>query len=259
MKIQVLGGAREVGGSCLSVETDSAKIALDYGTKLDQEPKRLPKDFDAVVISHAHLDHTGNLLSLCKNNNPTIVGSDITRDVTVDLLHDMVKIQTEKGNNEYNDSHAENVNASWWSRDQVALPGVKINLHSAGHVAGAKITSLEAENKRIVYTGDFCLHDSEILRGCRLDEIPKNPDLLITESTYGGKVRPPRTQLVDEFMEQMQTVMERRGNVLIPTFAFHRSQEMAKRLERRNRTWRSSTLPRLYHLESCTQNRWVLQ
>ena len=151
MKIQVLGAAREVGGSYISVETDSAKVALDYGTKIDEQPKKLPKDFDAVVISHAHLDHTGSLLSLCKNNNPTIVGSDITREVTVDLLHDMVKIQTEKGNTEFNDNHAENVGDCWWNRDSIAMPGVKINMQPAGHVAGARITSLEAEGKRIVY------------------------------------------------------------------------------------------------------------
>ena len=232
MKIQVLGGAREVGGSCLSVESDSCKVALDYGVKLEDEtPKKYPRDFDAVVISHAHLDHTGSLLSLCKNNSPTIVGSDITRDVTVDLLHDMVKIQNEKGNRDYDDGTAEKVGACWWSRDSIALPGMNIKLQSAGHVAGAKMTSIEADKKRLVYTGDFCTHDTEILTGCRLETIPKKPDLLITESTYGGKVRPSREQLVHDFMQQMHTTMKRKGNVLIPTFAFHRSQEMAKRLD----------------------------
>ncbi len=232
MKIEVLGGAREVGGSCISVETDSCKVALDYGTKLeDENMKKFPKDFDAVFISHAHLDHTGSLLGLVKNSSPTIVGADITRDVTVDLLHDMVKIQTEKGNFEFNDGHAEKVAASWWSRDSVALPGMNVKLQSAGHVAGAKITSIEAEKKRIVYTGDICLHDTEILNGCRLETIPKKPDLLITESTYGGKVRPPRKQLVNDFMKQTYITMKRGGNVLIPTFAFHRSQEMAKRID----------------------------
>jgi len=232
LKIEVLGGAREVGGSCISVETDSAKVALDYGIKLDAEhPKKLPKDFDAVVISHAHLDHTGSLLSLCKNNNPTIVGSDITRDVTVDLLHDMVNIQNEKGNVEFNSDTAERVRNSWWSREAVALPGLKIQLQSAGHVAGAKTTSLYSEKKRVVYTGDFCIHDTEILQGCKVESLPKNPDVLVMECTYGGKTRPPREELVDEFMQQMLTVMERGGNVLIPTFAFHRSQEMAKRLD----------------------------
>lgn len=231
MKIQVLGGAREVGGSCISVETDSCKVALDYGTKIEEELKKFPKDFDAVIISHAHLDHTGSLLRLCKSNRPTIVGSDITREVTVDLLHDMVKIQNEDGNHEFDDSVADKVGGCWWSRDSVAMPGMNIQLQSAGHVAGAKMTSLEAEKKRLVYTGDFCIHDTEILHGCRLETIPKKPDLLITESTYGGKVRLPREQLVSEFMHQMQVTMKRKGNVLIPTFAFHRSQEMAKRID----------------------------
>jgi len=231
LKIEVLGGAREVGGSCISVETDSAKVALDYGIKLDAEPKKLPKDFDAVIISHGHLDHTGSLLSLCKKNNPTIVGSDITRDVTVDLLHDMVKIQNEKGIFDFEDSHAEKVRNCWWSRDSFALPGLKVQLQSAGHVAGAKITSLLTEDKRVLYTGDFCLHNTEILQGCKLETLPKKPDVLISESTYGGKVRPERSELIDEFIQQMLATMERGGNVLIPTFAFHRSQEMAKRID----------------------------
>ena len=97
MKIEVLGGAREVGGSCIAIETDSSKVALDYGTKLDGPMQTLPKDFDAVIISHAHLDHSGSLLSLSKEN-PLLIGSPITRDVTGDLLRDMIKIQNEKGN-----------------------------------------------------------------------------------------------------------------------------------------------------------------
>jgi len=230
LEIKVLGGAREVGGSCLSVETDSCKIALDYGIKLDGEPKKLPTDFDAVIISHAHLDHTGSLLNLSKHN-PTIVGAGITRDVTVDLLHDMVKIQTEKGNFDYNDQHAERIGQCWWVRDAIALSGMKVNLQHAGHVAGAKITCLEAEGKKIVYTGDICTHDTEILKGCKVETLPKKPDVLITESTYGGKVRAPRQQLLDEFMEDLLKTMDNKGNVLIPTFAFHRSQEMAKRID----------------------------
>ncbi len=230
VEIKILGGAREVGGSCLSVETDSCKVALDYGIKLDSEPKKLPTDFDAVIISHAHLDHTGSLLSLSKHN-PTIVGAEITRDVTVDLLHDMVKIQTEKGNFEYTDHHAERIRQCWWARDAIALSGMKIDLQSAGHVAGAKVTSIEAEGKKIVYTGDICLHDTEILKGCKLEALPKRPDMLITESTYGGKVRAPRQKLIDELMEDLLKTIDNKGNVLIPTFAFHRSQEMAKRID----------------------------
>jgi len=230
LEIKILGGAREVGGSCISVESDSCKIALDYGIKLDDgETKKFPTDFDAVIISHAHLDHTGSLLNLSKHN-PTIVGAEITRDVTVDLLHDMVNIQTEKGNLEYKAHHAERIRQCWWARDSIALTGMKINLQPAGHVAGAKVTSIEAEGKKIVYTGDICTHDTEILQGCKIDTLPKRPDVLITESTYGGKVRAPRQQLIDDLMEELLKTMDNKGNVLIPTFAFHRSQEMARRI-----------------------------
>jgi Cft2 family RNA processing exonuclease len=230
LKIELLGGAREVGGSCIAIETESCKIALDYGTKIDEEAKKLPKNFDAIIISHAHLDHSGSLLSLSEKN-PVLVGSKITRDVTVDLLHDMVKIQNGKGNFEFGSMHANRIGNCWWTRDSIALPGMNIQMFPAGHVAGAKITAIQSEGKKIVYTGDFCIHDTEILEGCKLETLPKRPDVLITESTYGGKVRPPRNELIDQFLKQMLCTMERKGNVLIPTFAFHRSQEMAKRID----------------------------
>jgi len=230
LKIEVLGAAREVGGSCIAVETDSCKVALDYGTKLDGEAKKLPDDFDAVVISHAHLDHSGGLLNLCKQK-PLIIGSEITRAITVDLLHDMIKIQNEKGIFDFEDSYADTIGGCFHTSDSTVLDGVKIQLQSAGHVAGAKITTLQSEGKKIVYTGDFCFHNTEILQGCKSEVLSKRPDVLIAESTYGGKVRPARTELINQFFRQMRFTMERRGNVLIPTFAFHRSQEMAKRID----------------------------
>ena len=192
--------------------------------------QKLPKDFDVVIISHAHLDHSGSLLSLSKEN-PLLIGSPITRAVTGDLLRDMIKIQNEKGNFDFTISHAENIDGCWHTGESYALQGLKIQLQSAGHVAGAKITTLQAEGKRIVYTGDFCFHDTEILQGCKPESIPKRPDVLITESTYGGKVRPPRYELINQLLKQLLFTMKHKGNILIPTFAFHRSQEMAKRID----------------------------
>jgi uncharacterized protein len=233
LKIRVLGGAREVGGSCIAVETEQCKVALDYGIKMDDVTDEYPKNFDAVVISHAHLDHSGSLPRLTKSRNKqAIVGSKITRDITVDLLKDMIKIQNEKTNTiTFDDQAANQVRDSWMPTENLSLPGMNIKLLPAGHVAGAKMVGVFSEGKTIVYTGDFCIHNTEILEGCNLDVLPKEPDLLISESTYGGKVRPPRSQLTRQFLDRLSSTMRNRGNILIPTFAFHRSQEMAKRID----------------------------
>ncbi|MCK5593424.1 MBL fold metallo-hydrolase, partial [Candidatus Bathyarchaeota archaeon] len=241
MKIHFLGGVREVGGSCIAIETNSGKVALDYGIKVGKNfTGQFPRDFDAVIISHAHLDHSGSLLDLSRTNS-VIVGSRMTRDVTTDLLRDMVKIQRMNGKNfPYNNHDADNVRKLWWIRDSIALPGMSIRLYPAGHVAGARMTSIHAEGKEILYTGDFCLHDTEILEGSKPEKLPQKPDALIIESTYGGKVRLPRNELVDQLFKQILRTIERKGNVLIPAFAFHRSQEMAKRIDQ---AMKNSVLP----------------
>ncbi len=229
MNIQFHGGVAEVGGSCIAVETDDARIALDYGIKVgDETSNGLPNDFDVFVISHAHLDHSGNLLSLA-SGNPVIVGSGMTREITADLLRDMVKIQHMKGNNfPYSRQDVENIRRSWWVREAVALPGMSIQLYPAGHVAGARMIGIQGDGREILYTGDFCLHDTMILEGAELESLPKNPDALIIETTYGGETRLKRSELVDLFLKRILDTIEREGNVLIPAFAFHRSQEIAK-------------------------------
>ena len=194
-KIHFLGGVREVGGSCIAIETNYGKVALDYGIKVGEKAfNQFPRDFDAVIISHAHLDHSGSLLDL-SHTNPVIVGSRMTRDVSIDLLRDMVKIQRMNGNNfPYNNRDAENVKQAWWIRDSVALPGMAIRLYPAGHVAGAKMTNIHTEDKEVLYTGDFCLHDTEILEGSKPETLPKEPEALIVESTYGGTIRLQRSE-----------------------------------------------------------------
>ena len=140
--------------------------------------------------------------------------------------------------NEYNgtplgfdNQTVEQVKGSWNPMDTMALADMKIALYPAGHVAGAAMTGIYAEGKSLLYTGDFCLHDTEILVGANPQLLPKEPDVLISESTYGGTIRSQRTELVDQLLSEIRSTLKHRGNVLIPTFAFHRSQEMAKRID----------------------------
>ena len=233
MKIRVLGAAREVGGSCIEVATDHSKVALDYGIKLEGTTDQYPKNFDAIIVSHAHLDHSGSLLRLSKSRNKqVIVGSKITRDATVELLKDMIKVNEYNGTPlGYDNQTVDQVKGAWVPTDTLALADMNIELYPAGHVAGAAMTGIRAEGKSLLYTGDFCLHDTEILVGCNPQLLPQQPDVLISESTYGGTVRQQRSELIDQMYAEISYTIKHRGNVLIPTFAFHRSQEMAKRID----------------------------
>jgi len=232
MKIAFHGGIREIGGSCTTVETRDAKISLDYGIKIgDNAHHDLPKDLDAVLISHAHLDHTGSLLELT-DSNVTIIGLEATREITAELLQDQIKVQQINDTTvPYDKNDVNKVKKLWWARRSSALPGMEIQLYHAGHVLGASMISIKTEEKTILYTGDFCLHDTEILQGSPYTELPKNPDVLIMESTYGGEIMPERTTLLQRFFSEIHRAMEKKGNILIPVFAFHRSQEMAKRID----------------------------
>jgi uncharacterized protein len=243
MNIRVLGAAKEVGGSCIAVENEKCKVALDYGIKLDAVTDQYPKNFDAIIISHAHLDHTGSLPRLSKSRNPQkIFGSKITRDITTELLKDMIKIQNEKPDSEiYDEAVADKIKSVWTPTEHIKLPGMDVKLYPAGHAAGAKIIGIYAEDKTVVYTGDFCVHDTEILPGCNLNLLPKQPDLLISESTYGGKIWKPRSEITEQFLQHLKNAIRKRRNVLIPTFAFHRCQEMAKRIDQ---AMQDGTLPK---------------
>ncbi len=232
MKLTFNGGAREVGGACTVVETADARVALDYGIKVDEGLVHdMPRDLDAIIVSHAHLDHSGNLLTVA-DKEIAVIGSQATREITTELLHDLLKIQKMKGTIlPYTSHDIHKIAEAWLPRTRLALPGMEVTQYPAGHVLGANMVHLKTRDRTLLYTGDFCVHNTEILEGVNVDALPREPDALIMESTYGGTIRPDREDLVKALFGKILETMEREGNVLIPVFAFHRIQEMTRRID----------------------------
>lgn len=214
------------------VEAGGTKVLMDYGVMFDRRgmPPQRPmgvktEDVDAAVITHAHLDHSGNIPSLFVDGKPDIYATPPTIDLSRLLIEDMLKIS--KGHvfdmSEVNSMMEYARDISFGQR--IIMGDVSFELRESGHVVGGSTVLAEADGKRIFYTGDIKTNGSRMLREADLDigEI----DLLITESTYSQTAQKPRAESERELVEFANEVTERGGTIFIPSFSVERSQEMA--------------------------------
>lgn len=232
MRLDILGAAHEVGRSCFLLNTDR-KIMLDCGLKIHNkaEPQLYPMPpeggVDTVVVSHAHLDHIGFLPSLFDKYSPKVIATPPTREIGELLLLDSAKIILEEyGTLPYKrSSHAAAMGAFKAKpyNEQINIGGARITLLDAGHVPGAAMVLIEAEGKRILYTGDFKLSDTQMHNAAK---ITHNIDLLITESTYANRDHPNRQDLEVQLAEKAREIVNNGGNLLLPAFAVGRTQEL---------------------------------
>ncbi len=232
MKITTLGAAKEVGRSAFLINSNDTNILLDYGVLLKREPAFpmhvKPKDIDAVVITHAHLDHSGNVPFLFLNTDSKIkaLATLPTFELSQLLIQDMIKISGFYLPFEFSDlinmlDHSINVDY----RTKQSVKDINITLFESGHVLGGSTVIVETEGKRIFYTGDINTRGSKVLRPADLDigEI----DLLIIESTYSQAEQVPREQSEKELVNFALEVVERKGILFIPAFSVERAQEIA--------------------------------
>jgi metallo-beta-lactamase family protein len=257
VKIKFMGGVRTVTGSCHMVISDLAKILLDVGLfqgKRDLSYQKNshfsfnPRELDAVILSHAHIDHCGNMPSLVKKGlRCKIYCTHATRDLTKLMLEDSGKIQDEdiryvnKINKRlglplrkplYTKLEASKaakrrfVNISYGQRVCVAK-NVFVTLHDAGHILGSSIVELEVKegdkNTRIGYAVDLGRKNLPMLND---PDMPKNLDYLILESTYGGRDHAPIEEAKNKLRDAIKRTIERKGKIIIPAFTLERTQEV---------------------------------
>jgi len=241
VNVKVLGAAGEVGRSGFLANCNGTNILLDYGVmfaKKRADPPLYPltvkpKDVDITIITHAHLDHSGYVPSLFNGGNTNVYSTPPTIDLSVLLIEDMLKIEKNKHPFDYH--HVNNMIKNTKEigfREPVKTGDVKFELRSSGHVIGGSTILIEAEGKRLFYTGDINPRGSRMLPKADLEI--GDIDLLITESTYSQTNQMAREESEKGLIEFAREVMDRKGILFIPSFSVERSQEIACVLKNAN-------------------------
>ena len=233
MEVKVLGAARQVGRSAFLVSHKDSKILLDYGAMTTKVPGFAmhgpPKDIKGIVLSHAHLDHSGAAPLHFLTGSMKLHATPVTSELSNLLIQDFIKISGQYLPFEFLDLMAMNSNTvNHGYMEPFNVGDFTIQFYDAGHIPGSSVVAVEAGNKRLIYTGDINGDESNLLQGSwkNLGEA----DMVITESTYATIDHQARKQAEADFVEFARTVVERGGILLVPAFAVGRSQEIAMTL-----------------------------
>ena len=272
MEIQFVGAAQTVTGSMHLVRTRHGNVLLDCGLyqgrrrEAYERNKHLPvpqEGLIAVVLSHAHIDHSGALPMLVKHGyEGPVYATPATRDLATVMLRDSAYIQ-EQDARHMNKHRAEDEPAIVPLYDEKDVlktisrfhsvpygfktylnPHICLTFLDAGHVLGSTITILEIEEdgkrQRLAFTGDLGRVNMPILED---PEVPEGIDLLITESTYGDRLHDDIEKMDDDLAEIVNRTYERGGKVIIPSFALERAQEIVFALKQLRKEGRLPNIP----------------
>ncbi|MBN2458317.1 beta-CASP ribonuclease aCPSF1 [Candidatus Woesearchaeota archaeon] len=249
IRLSVLGGGRQVGRSCLLLQTPESRILLDCGIDVASEQNAYPhleapefniNELDAVIVSHSHLDHSGFVPYLFKfGYKGPVYCTAPTRDVMSLLALDFIKIMRHEGKEPIftTDDVREMVKHTiTLDFDEVSdiTPDVRITLHNSGHILGSAMVHMHIGNglHNLLYTGDQKFGRTELLEPA-LTKFQRLETMII-ESTYGGKdnILPPKKECDEELVDVIKTTIDRRGRVLIPVLGVGRAQEVMLIVER---------------------------
>lgn len=256
MKITFLGGVGTVTGSMYVIRTNRKTIMMECGLYQGKRAesysrnKNIPVDIrklDAVILSHAHIDHSGNLPNLIKQGyDGPIYTTHATRDLCGAMLPDSGRIhefdieyvnkkRKRKGQNPMEPLYTEEdalKSLSYfvgvgYNRPREIARGIRVTFLDAGHILGSALVLLEVEEdgetKRLLFTGDLGQPNLPIVR----DPTPMpDADILMIESTYGDRLHPPVEEIQLQLERIVKDVVARGGRIIIPAFAVGRTQEI---------------------------------
>jgi len=247
VRVTALGSYREVGRAMHLVTTNESKVLVDCGAKPTTNrsevqpffaaPEMLPLDnLDAVVITHAHIDHIGMLPVLFKYGyRGPVYCTPPTRDLMTLLQIDYIKVAKAEGNEPpYSKADIQEcikhvVDINWGDKTDIS-PDIKMTMENAGHILGSSSVYMQiGEGKgehKLLFSGDIKYEKSWLFDAATV-RFPK-VETLVIESTYGGPqdVQPTRQQASQELQDLIRDTLGRRGKIFCPVFAVGRSQEV---------------------------------
>ena len=237
IKIKFLGGAKEVGRSAILLSSEDTTLLLDYGILLNKEPDFplhvSPKILDAIILSHAHLDHSGGAPIFYLRNNIPLYTTDLTFQLTRILVNDLIKLSGYYLPYDYSNLDImEKCLVSINYKQRFKIKNLSLEFKEAGHIPGSFQTIVRVNSKTLVYTGDINTRETRLLKAA--DTGYGEASCVILEATYANEDHPDRLEEEKVFIERVKEVVEGGGTVLIPAFSVGRSQEVLCILEAYN-------------------------
>lgn len=253
MKLTFLGAAHEVTGSCTLLEACGKRILIDCGMEQGADIYEnctlpvLPGEVDAVCLTHAHIDHSGKIPALVASGfSGPVYATEATKQLCGIMLRDSAHIQefeaqwrnrkaarsgTEPYVPLYTMADAEKtlqlMNAYPYEKSVTIFDGITIRFRDAGHLLGSASIYFEiiedGQTRTVLFSGDLGNRNRPLIRD---PQMPDNADYVVVESTYGDRLHGPRPDYVGQLTAVIQDTFDRGGNVVIPSFAIGRTQEL---------------------------------
>ena len=256
MKLSFHGADRDVTGSCHLIETAGKRILVDCGMyqggrELDEENAEDfgfdPRSIDVLMLTHAHLDHCGRIPLLVRRGfDGEIIATSATRELAGVVMLDSAHLQEEEAERHarrasrrgraprqalYGALDALNAmglfgRTAVYGQSLDLVPGVRATFYDAGHILGSssiRIEETDADSRSVIFSGDLGNTGRPILRD---PQVPPRADAVVMETTYGDRRHKQIAPSVEELYDAIKTTLKRGGNVIIPTFALERAQEI---------------------------------